>query len=107
MAINKTTSILYYMKYPTTPVYDYYIDVNGNYQYLAEGATHVWTTGEKDSQGNTKTTGDPNYSSLTIECEWKDQDKLAITSKILRYMGIHLDEGEVLQYAQEMKTEQR
>lgn len=103
--ISGNTTILYYMKYPDTPVYDYYIDVNGQYQYLAVGEVHKWTTGEIDSSGVTRTTGDPDYTSTTVELEWKDQDKLKISSKILRYMGIHLDEGEVLQYAQQLNIE--
>jgi hypothetical protein len=258
--INTESTILYYMKYPNVPIYDYYIDVNGNYQYLTTGETHDWVTGETDSNGNIKTnpindwflpsedelfamydnlqafgvggftstwywtssefdndqvsvinftnrtqgyafksdtyrtracrtftatvgeyslrdagesgglifyidgttyyeaapsdqsvgekwsdvttvligttgtaigTGQANtnaivaqsvaisaadtcndfsistatYTSTSVELEWKDQDKLKIASKILRYLGIHLDEGEVLQYAQQLNIE--
>jgi len=103
--IKGSEAILYYIKYPATPIYDYYRDVNGNYVYLEEGATHVWATGEKDSTGGTHTAGDDDWSSLTIELEWKDQDRLKIASRILRIMGVKLSEAEVFQYAQQLKTE--
>jgi hypothetical protein len=104
--INKDTAVLYYMKYPNTPAYDYYRDVNGNYVYLAEGEVHVWATGEKDSSGNTKTIGDSDYTSLTIELEWKEQDKLEIASRILKALGVNLDRKGVSAYAQQLKNEQ-
>jgi thymidylate synthase len=100
-----STSILYYLKYPNTPILDYYIDVNGNYVYLAEDEVHTWTTGEKDSSGNTKTTGDADYISLTTEMEWKDQDKIDISHRILRTMGVEIGEKEVFEYAQKLKSE--
>jgi len=103
--INKNTTTLYYLKYPTAPIFDYYIDVNGNYVYLAAGATHTWVTGEKDSTGATHTTGDADWNSLTVELEWKDQDKLKIVTKILRNLGIRLSDAEVFQYSQQQKSE--
>ena len=48
-----STTYLYYLKYPNTPILDWYQDVNGNYVYLTEGESHTWVTGEKDSSGNT------------------------------------------------------
>jgi hypothetical protein len=105
MAINKNTTILYYLKYPNTPIYDWYQDVNGNYVYLAESATHVWVTGEIDSSGTTHTTGDANWNSLTIESDWKDQDKLEISNRILRTLGISIDQKDVAMYAQQLKNE--
>lgn len=104
--IDSSTAILYYIKNPNTPVYDYYIDVNGVYQYLAEGEIHTWVTGEKDSSGNTKTTGDPDYTSLTVESEWKDQDKLRLITRILRNLGVNLSDDDVIKYAQQQKVEQ-
>jgi hypothetical protein len=100
-----STSILYYMKYPNTPILDWYQDVNGNYVYLTEGEVHTWVTGEKDSNGSTKTTGDPDYTSLTVEVEWKDQDKEVIAHRILRTLGVSIDQQDVAQYAQQMKNE--
>jgi len=104
--INKATAILYYIKEPTTPVYDYYIDVNGNYVYLDEGETHEWEAGQIDSDGTTHTVGDDDWDSKTIELEWKNQDKIEIASRILRDMGVELTRQEVQQYAQQLITEQ-
>lgn len=101
--ININTTYLYYIKNPVTPILDYYVDVNGNYQYLSASEEHKWATGEKDSSGNTHTYGDQNYTSTTVELEWKDQDKLDIVSRILSLMGVNLDSGEIMQYAQELK----
>ena len=103
--LNKNTTVLYYLKYPNTPILDWYQDVNGNYVYLTEGESHTWVTGEKDSSGNTKTTGDADYVSTTVETEWKDQDKQAIAHRILRTLGVSIDQKDVAVYAQQMKSE--
>lgn len=56
--INKATTILYYLKNPITPIYDYYRDVSGNYVYLAVDVVHTWALGETDSDGNVKASAD-------------------------------------------------
>lgn len=87
-----------YIKYPSTPRLDWYIDVNGYYQLLGAGETHVWTTGEIDSSGTTHTVGDPNYSSTTVELEWFDKDKLEIFVRVLTTIGYKISSQELVQY---------
>jgi hypothetical protein len=104
--LNQTYFTFDYLRYPTTPVYDYYIDVNGNYVYLAEGATHTWTTGEIDSEGTTHTTGDADWDSLTIELDFNDDtDRLKIAYKILAEMGVNLNEGGLYEYAKRIENQ--
>lgn len=47
----------------------------------------------------------PDYSSLTIETEWKDQDDQEIAHRILRTLGVSIDQRDVAEYAQQLKSE--
>jgi len=67
-----------YLRNPTVPFYDYYIDANGVVQYLIVGATHTWVTGETDSSGVVHTTGDADWNSLTVELDYEEDDKIKI-----------------------------
>lgn len=103
--INKNTAILYYLKYPIVPILDYYIDADGNYVALDEGEIHTWVAGEKTSDGQATSPGE-QYTSLTVETDWKYQDKLELASRILSAMGIENGDSMVYQYSQQLKVEQ-
>lgn len=88
-----------YFKRPAEPVFDYYYDINDNLVYLPVGAVHVWTTGEVDSSGNVKTTGDPNYTSQSVELDFEENDKVRIKNMVLQKLGIQLMNQGAVQYA--------
>ena len=103
--LTTTLFVLDYLRYPTDAVYDYYIDANGYAHYLASGATHTWATGEIDSTGTTHTVGDPDWSSLTSELDFEEEDKIKIAYKILQTLGVTMSEAGVFQYAEQVKNE--
>jgi hypothetical protein len=103
--IDKSTTVLYYIKYPDIPFMDYYIDVNGVYQFLEENDIHLWDDGEIDSYGNSHNAGDSNYTSRTVELNWKKQDRIKIAERILRTMGVRLNEKQLFEYAQQSMME--
>ena len=103
--LNQSYFTFSYLRYVTEPFYDYYIDVNGLPHYLEAGATHVWTTGEIDSNGTTHTTGDTNWASLTVELDFNEEDKLKVATKILQAVSVPINEAGVYQYAEQLKTE--
>jgi len=94
-----------YLRYPDTPFYDYYIDVNGVPHYLAAGAVHTWTTGEEDSSGNVHTTGDADWNSLTVELDFNDEDKLKVAAKMMQAVGVPINDAGVFTYAEQLKNE--
>lgn len=96
-----------YFYIPEQPFYDYYIDVNDNIIYLPEGTVHVWATGEVDSDGNTRTAGDPNYVSKSVELVFSDEDKMQIAYRILVKLGVNVKNSEAAQLGlrQEQKEE--
>jgi hypothetical protein len=103
--INKTTSILFYLKYPTIPFYDYYKDVNGRYHYLEAGETHSWVEGEVDSNGREKLGTESLYTSQTVEMNWKNEDKIIIAQRILATLGVRVNEKQLFEHAYTAKTE--
>jgi len=96
-----------YYKLPAQPIYDYYIDVNGNTVYLTAGATHVWVTGEIDSSGTRHTTGDSNYSSTTVELEYNQDLHWEFTLAILEFLGVKLSREDLFQYSKAIQTEEK
>lgn len=98
---------LSYYRFPTDPFLDYYIDVNGAIQFLSAGATHTWTTSEIDSSGTTRTTGQPDWTSLTVELEYNEDMHEDFMNEILSRAGVKLKEGQITQYAEAMKAEQK
>lgn len=103
--LDQNNFTLSYLRYPTSPIYDYYITAAGLPVYLAAGATHTWVTGETDSLGATHTTGDANWSSLTVELDFNEEDKLKIAYKIMQALAVPIDEATVYQYAEQAKNE--
>jgi len=79
------SDIIYY-RYPTTPVFDYYVSASGEMIYLTNGQTHDLTAGEVDSSGNTSGT----FTSTSEELEWGDSEKIDIAWIIIKNMGINL-----------------
>lgn len=89
-----------YLYIPKQPFFDYYIDVNDNIVYLPEGsADHVWTTGEYDSDGVLKTTGDAAYATKSVELVFSEGDKEQISYRILTKLGVSLKEFQVVELA--------
>lgn len=63
---NVTAIVMNYIAKPTTPIYDYYSDANYNIVYLAASATHLLTSGEVGSAGQT---AGSTVTSLTVETD--------------------------------------
>lgn len=104
---NLSNITLVYIRYPLTPKYDYYIDVNGNYVPLASGATHVWATGEIDSSGTTHTIGDPNYNSTTQELEYDRDIHPEFATRVLERAGVRMTNDMLAQYGLVKKQEEK
>ena len=70
---------LSYLRYPISPIYDYYIDATGLPVYLAAGEGHNWADGETDSSGvehnesSTSVSG-YEYTSKTVELDFNEED---------------------------------
>lgn len=99
-----------YLRYPISPVYDYYIDANGVVQYLAEGEGHDWEDGETDSSGvihyaSSGSLSGYEYTSLTKELDFNEEDKLKVAYRILQAVGVPINEAGVYQYAEQLKRE--
>lgn len=94
-----------YLRYPLTAVYDYYLDAEGVVQYLTQGATHTWADDQEDSTGTVRSSGQPDWDSLTVELDFEEEDKIKIAYKILQALSVTVDETGVFQYAEQIKTE--
>ena len=103
---NVNIDLSYYF-YPDTPQLDYYIDINGIIQYLDEGDTHVWATGEIDSSGDAHTIGDPDWASLTVELGYNSDMHNDFMNEILSRVGVRLGKQGVTQMAETWKQEQK
>jgi hypothetical protein len=92
--------VLFYLRKPTDPVFDYYIDVNLNIVPMAVSSSHTLGTGEVYRDGTT--TG--SKTSTTVELEWEDIDQIKILHRILAKLGVSMDEQLVAQYAMAEKN---
>lgn len=90
-----------YFRFPTKPVFDYYIDVNDNIKYLSEGEEYTLAAGEEGSAGQTSGT----VTSSTVEMEWNEDMKLKVMARILSILGITLSEQGIYQYAKVAEQE--
>jgi hypothetical protein len=61
-----------YLRFPLTPVYDYYIDANYNTIYLPTGTTHTLLAGEVGSAGQTSGV----VTSNTVELEIPEDEHI-------------------------------
>lgn len=86
---------LYYLRQPTDPFFDYYIDANLNIVPMAVGTSHTLGAGEEYRDGTT--TG--AKTSTTVELEWEDIDQIKILHRLLAKLGVSMDEQLVAQYA--------
>lgn len=98
-----TSADFIFMKNPTTPVYDYYIDANLNIVYLTQSSTHLLTSGETGSAGQTSGT---TVTSNTIELEWDTLHHVDFCNEILQKIGINLKDIQIQQYVREVEGKQ-
>ena len=95
-----------YLKLPVVPFLDYYINANGLYTYLDEGATGINVpAGAVYSDGRA---GPITVSSLTKDLEWHEHQTPIIINIILQKAGIILNDQTAIQYgiAKQTKEEQ-
>jgi hypothetical protein len=100
---NITTAEFVFMKNPVTPVFDYYYDANLNLVYLAAGATHLLTTGETGSAGQTAGT---TVTSLTVELDWNELWHVDFCNEVLQKIGINLKDEQIRAYVREVEGKQ-
>lgn len=97
-----TTADLIYYRYPTDPIFDYYVDASGELIYLVNGLTHVLTAGEVDSAGQTSGS---TFTSTSVELEWGDSEKIDVAWILIRNMGINLSRQDITQYANKIEIQ--
>jgi hypothetical protein len=100
---NISTAEFTFIKNPSTPIFDYYIDANFNMIYLATGATHLLAVGEVGSLGQTQGT---TVTSLTAELEWNNLFHIEFCNEILEKVGINLQNEQLKQYVREVEGKQ-
>lgn len=94
--------LLYYLRVPTTPFFDYYIDANLNIQAMSADTDYVLDAGET-YRGEAVLVSSETKSSLTVELEWDEIDQIKILHRILAKLGVSMDEQLVAQYALSQK----
>ena len=104
---NDVTSVdIIYAEWPDVPFLDYYIDVDGYIVYFDAGdGAHVWATGEIDSDGDTRTLGDPNYTPATIELEYEPTYHYEFMIECLAQFGLSLSDTNLEQYTEGKKQQ--
>jgi len=100
---NITSVIINYLRFPATPVFDYYIDANDNVVYLAVSSNHTLTTGETGSAG--QTSGTIVYSA-TVELEFGADFHPEFVQRLVRRLGLPERDQVVLQQGMIDKQEQ-
>src|SRR6056297_385902 len=94
-----------YLRYPNDIVLDFYIDSDGEQQFLDSGDEHVWGDDEYDADGTAKSSADGTHTSLTTESEWGGDDNLKILTYILRDMGVSMIKLDVYKQAEIQRNE--
>jgi hypothetical protein len=69
---------------------------------IDEDYSHTLAGTEEGSAGQTATT---TVNSLTIEMDWRDEDKLIIADIVLKKIGVNLKKPELVQYSELQKQE--
>jgi hypothetical protein len=102
-----TTVYIDYLSIPATPILDYYINSNGLYTYLDEGATGI-TIPVDAIYSDGVTTNPSTVDSLTIDFEWHEHQTPIIVDMILQRAGIVLEQQVPIEYgvAKQTKEEQ-
>lgn len=90
---NITSVNIAYLKYPATPIFDYYIDANDVEQYLAPAATRALSAGETGSTGQTSTT----VTSTTVELEYPSEFHPEFVQGLVAKLGLTLRDQIVMQ----------
>jgi hypothetical protein len=81
---NITSVVINYFRFPTTPLYDYYVDANDNVVYLAVGGSHTLTAGETGSSGGTSGT----VTSSTVELEYPIDLHAEFLNRLIGRLGL-------------------
>lgn len=81
--------LFHYLRYPNTPNYDFYVDDNDNIIYLPPGST----------------VPQDNRASTSVELDWDIESIWDIAELILQDIGMSINRGEVIQYANQRETE--
>lgn len=95
---------LTYVKLPSTPVYDYYIDGNRNKIFLAEGDSHVLSGSEVGSAGQVAPT---EVTSLTNEFDYGQEFYPMITEYLLSKLATRTKDQLLLQVAENEQAKDR
>lgn len=96
-----TTGSLIHYRPPATPIFDFYIDAEGNIKYLAVGANYTLQAGEVGSAGQTS----GSVASLSSELEWDDVEKIDIVWLCLKQAGINLSRQDLYQISDKIQSE--
>lgn len=86
-----------YIKDPPACIFDYYIDVEGEIQYLDELESYTLAVDGSEEYRDGSTTG--TFVSISKELWWNDSDKLKILEMALMKIGVKMENGAVMQYA--------
>jgi len=84
-----TSVTIYYLKYPATPIFDYYIDANDNVVPMAVAATHALVASETGSAGQVTPV---TVTSTTIELEWPAEYHWQYINLLLKRLGLANDD---------------
>ena len=95
---------LTYVKLPSTPIYDYYIDGNRNKIFMTEGSSHVLSGSEVGSAGQIAPT---EVSSLTIEFDYGQEFYPMIAEYLLSSLGVRTKNQLVFQSAENEQAKDR
>ena len=91
-----------YLKKPVKPIYDYYVNVDGESVFMPAGTSHPLATGEVYSDGTTIT---GTVHSRTVEISQDTYIQFRIIVGLLEMAGLHLSFSDVIQYSQLLKKE--
>jgi hypothetical protein len=93
-----------YLRKPTEPFYDYYINANDELVYMPPGTNHTLGAGEEYRDGTTSGT----VNSISVELPFPEGDRLDVAYMILQKFGIPVREEGAVQYgaAREAKEDQ-
>ena len=100
---NMTGLNVSYIAKPTIPVYDYYVDANYKIQYLAASATHLLTSGEYGSAGQTAGT---TVTSLTVEMDIPEDSHMAFANYLITKVSMRDRDQLMYQAAENEKSKQ-
>jgi len=101
---NVATAEFFFLKNPIKPVYDYYLNTYQVEVYLVPAATHVLTSGETGSSGETAGT---TVTSTTVELEWGTLWHEEFCLEILKRVGINIKDEQLRQYIKEAEGLQK